>query len=110
MRAEKQFLSNDMTTASVHRFVVQGLKGFSSAHIDGRQSSTDINGSQAVAIVAAANITETMCNVIGQRYRSVAMHVSETCETSLDNGNRDLLKLMPQETDQSKHQQILSLH
>jgi hypothetical protein len=64
MRAEKQFLSNDMTTASVHRFAVQG---FSSAHIDARQSSTDINGSQAVAIVAAVNMTETMHNIIGQR-------------------------------------------
>ena len=37
----------------------------------------------------------------------VAMYVTETCETSLDNGNRDLLKLILQETNQSKHQQDL---
>ena len=42
-------------------------KGSSSAHIDGRQSSTDTNGAQAVAIVAAVNMTEAVHNIIGSR-------------------------------------------
>ena len=42
----------------------------------------DIIGSQAVVVV-------------------VVVYVSETCDTLLDNGNRDPLKLTPQETDQS---------
>ena len=86
----KTVLSNNVATASVGDLAVQlprqGRQGMRS------KITLNIKVSQAGAIV-------------------VAMHVTETCETSLDNGNRDLLKLKLQETWPIKNiSKILSLH
>ena len=79
--AENQFLSNDVAAASVHNYAAQLPQQWRQRMRS--KIALSIKVSQAAAIV-------------------VAMYVSETCETSLDNGDRDLLKLKLQETDQSK--------
>jgi len=74
---EKPVLSNNVAAVSVHNHAVQLPRQWRQRMRS--KVTLNIKVSQAGAIV-------------------VAMHVTETCETSLDNGNRDLLKLKLQET------------
>jgi hypothetical protein len=74
---EKPVLSNNVAAVSVHNHAVQLPRQWRQRMRS--KITLNIKVSQAGAIV-------------------VAMHVTETCETSLDNGNRDLLKLKLQET------------
>ena len=74
---EKPVLSNNVAAASVHNLAVQLPR----------------QGRQGMRSKITLNIKVSHAGAT-----AVAMHLTETCETSLDNGNRDLLKLKLQET------------